>query len=103
MFHREAVMWKRLIHTNIVPFIGVILDPLQFVSKWMPGGDLTNYIGLNPRVNRINLVSPVLVPPRNTALFFCQLVDVARGIHYLHLCNVIHGDLKGVSTSSPGF
>lgn len=96
-------MWKRLIHANIVPFIGVILDPLQFVSEWMPGGDLTSYICLNPRANRIDLVSPVLVPPRNRALFFCQLVDVARGLHYLHLCNVIHGDLKGVSTSPPGF
>ena len=39
MLHREAVMWKRLTHPNIVPFKGVTLDPLRIVSVWMPGGD----------------------------------------------------------------
>jgi len=63
-------MWKRLTHPNIVPFKGVTLDPLQIVSEWMPGGDLTDYISLNPQANRINLVSPFLPPPpRNTVLF----------------------------------
>jgi hypothetical protein len=37
--------------------------------------------------------------PRNTALLFCQLVGVAKGLHYLHFCGVVHGDLKGVGTS----
>ncbi|KAF9644348.1 kinase-like protein [Thelephora ganbajun] len=78
MLHREAVMWKRLTHVNIVPFKGVTLDPLRIVSEWMPGGDLTAYISQNPRANRIDL-----------------LVDVAEGLHYLHLCDIIHGDLKG--------
>lgn len=101
MLHREAVMWKRLIHANIVPFIGVTLDPLQIVSEWMPGGDLTSYIDVNPQASRVDLVSLVSVPPEDVTLFFCQLVDVAEGLHYLHRCDVIHGDLKGVSTSSP--
>ena len=26
----------------------------------------------------------------------CQLSDVAKGLCYLHSCNIIHGDLKGV-------
>jgi serine/threonine protein kinase len=30
----------------------------------------------------------------------CQLSDVARGLYYLHSCNVIHGDLKGVRDCS---
>ena len=29
-----------------------------------------------------------------------QLSDVAKGLCYLHSCNVIHGDLKGVRGSS---
>ena len=58
MLYREAVMWKRLDHPNIVPFKGVTLDPLRVVSEWMPGGDLTGYISQNPQTNRIRLVSP---------------------------------------------
>ena len=53
-------MWKRLRHQNIVPFIGVTQDPLQFVSEWMPNGDLMAYLGKNPGANRIALVSPRL-------------------------------------------
>jgi serine/threonine protein kinase len=30
------------------------------------------------------------------AYLSCQLSDVAKGLCYLHSCNIIHGDLKGV-------
>ena len=65
MLHREAVMWKQLIHDNIVPFKGVTLDPFQIVSEWMPGGDLTGYINTNPQASPIELVSLVSVPSCN--------------------------------------
>lgn len=61
----------------------------------MPGGELRSYLRENPQKNLINLVSQVLLawdvvslPP--------QLIGVAEGLAYLHSCNVIHGDLKGV-------
>ena len=63
MLHREAVMWKQLIHDNIVPFKGVTLDPFQIVSEWMPGGDLTGYINTNPHASPLKLVSLVSAPP----------------------------------------
>ena len=50
-------MWKRLIHPNIVPFVGVTVDPPQIASEWMPGGNLTSYIKSNPRKDRVSLVS----------------------------------------------
>ena len=50
-------MWKRLRHPNIVPLVGVMQDPLQFVSEWMPNGSLTEYLKKNPTANRIRLVS----------------------------------------------
>ena len=90
-------MWKRLTHPNIVPFKGVTLDPLRIVSVWMPGGDLTAYITRNPQTNRLNLVSQIWRLLKNMCLVFCELVDVAKGLQYLHLSDVIHGDLKGVS------
>ena len=56
-FLKEAVIWKRLRHSNIVPFIGVTRDPLQFVSEYLPNGTLTKYVKKNPSADRITLVS----------------------------------------------
>jgi serine/threonine protein kinase len=75
-FFKEAVVWKRLRHPNIVPFLGVTIKPLQFVSEWMPNGTLTHYVTKNPSVNRIALVSPSSSPSHriNTnALLSCWM------------------------------
>jgi len=51
-------MWKRLIHPNILPLLGVTITPPQLVSNWMPGGDLQEYkyIKKNADANRLGLV-----------------------------------------------
>ena len=54
----EAVVWKRLRHPNVVPFLGATA-PLQLVSEWMPNGTLTEYVNTNPGADRI---SPVCNP-----------------------------------------
>ncbi|KAF9645415.1 kinase-like protein [Thelephora ganbajun] len=77
-FCKEAVMWKRLAHSNIIPLLGVTITPFQLISDWMPGGDLPEYIKDNSDADLIGLLS-----------------DIAKGLCYLHSCNVIHGDLKG--------
>ena len=59
-FFKEAVVWKRLKHKNIVPLICVSVTPFQLISEWMPGGDLTEYVGKHPEADRLSLVS---VPP----------------------------------------
>ncbi|KAF9789156.1 kinase-like domain-containing protein, partial [Thelephora terrestris] len=79
-FCKEAVVWRRLNHPNIVPFKGVTFDPLQLMSEWIPGGELRLYIREHPEANLISL-----------------LLGVAKGLGYLHSCNVIHGDLKGTN------
>ena len=64
----------------------------------MENGSITQYVKKNPDVDRVGLVSEFV--PTVTTLFECQILqlwDVVDGIHYLHSCNVIHGDLKGVS------
>ena len=89
-------MWKHLSHQNIVPFKGVTLNPLQLFSEWMPGGELGKYTKENQRVNLINLVGSFLLASALNLTLVSQLLGVAEGLVYLHSCNVIHGDLKGV-------
>ena len=89
------MVWKHLEHPNIAPLLGVTVDPLQLISDWMPGGDLTEYIVNNPEAERLSLVG-VLSPSLHETLTSTQLSDVAEGLNYLHSCNVIHGDLKAV-------
>jgi serine/threonine protein kinase len=91
-------MWKRLTHPNILPLLGVTIDHFQLISNWMSGGDLSNYIKKHSGADRIGLVGvlPIafipLIPP-----YSChQLSDVAEGLCYLHSCDIVHGDLKGV-------
>ena len=93
-------MWKHLRHQNIVPFIGVTRDPLQFVSEWMPNGTLTQYLGKNPGVNRVDLVGFPLVTTTLLVPFSSKLLDVAEGLAYLHAKHATHGDLKGVRAYS---
>jgi len=65
-FCQEAVIWKRLRHLNILPLLGVTISPLQLISDWMPGGDLSEYIKTHPDADRLGLVSspPVAFVPR---------------------------------------
>ena len=50
-------MWKFLEHENIVPLLGVTESPSRSVSVWMSGGELLEYIGAHPSVDRHRLVS----------------------------------------------
>ncbi|KAF9644877.1 kinase-like protein, partial [Thelephora ganbajun] len=82
-FYREVVVWKRLQHPNIVPFLGVPArepPPLEIICDWMENSRVTEYVRANPKVDCTNL-----------------LWDVVDGLHYLHSCNVIHGNLKGAN------
>jgi hypothetical protein len=96
-------MWKYLKHPNILPFLGVTISPLQLISDWMACGTLREYIKKQPEADRLGLVGLSLVAtilrlPRK------QLSDVARGLHHLHSCNVIHRGIKGVrGRSEPCF
>ena len=58
MFCKEVVIWKRISHPNIVPFLGVLEGPapLCMVSEWMPNGNVRDYVGKNPEASRLQLV-----------------------------------------------
>jgi len=95
-----AVVWKNLAHPNVVPLLGVTTDPIQLVSGWMPDADLTGCIANHPDADRLSLVGVSLLLYCVTCLPLPQLSDVAKGLNYLHSCEVVHGDLKGVRDHS---
>jgi len=53
------VTWRTLRHENVLPLMGVIMSETQFamVSKWMPNGNIKQYVKTHPDENRFELVS----------------------------------------------
>ncbi|KAK7047917.1 hypothetical protein VNI00_006245 [Paramarasmius palmivorus] len=85
---REAIVWRQLKHPNLLPCLGLYyLDETQqricLVSPWMVNGNLSEFLRRHP------------VPSVNHRLQL--MLDIARGLFYLHTMHVIHGDLKGVN------
>jgi len=58
MFFREVVVWKRLQHPNVVPFLGAAakIPPFEIVCVWMEHDRITEYVRKNPGVDRFDLV-----------------------------------------------
>jgi len=52
-------MWRNLRHRNVLPLLGVMMSETQFamVSKWMPNGNIKQYVKARPDENRFELVS----------------------------------------------
>ncbi|KAJ8085079.1 hypothetical protein PM082_003861 [Marasmius tenuissimus] len=82
--HKEALLWTRLNHPNLLPFIGVnttLFHPdFCLVSPWMANGDIIRFLELNPRHDRLVLI-----------------LEISAGMAYLHECEIIHGDIKGAN------
>ncbi|OCH92666.1 kinase-like protein, partial [Obba rivulosa] len=81
----EAVVWKSLRHPNVTDFFGIYHNELGLclVSEWMPHGTVTEYLKKNPSGNRLKLASIIM--------------DVTKGLSYLHQNGIIHGDIKGTN------
>ncbi|KAH7922684.1 kinase-like protein [Leucogyrophana mollusca] len=81
---REAIIWSRVSHHNLLPFYGVFyLDDqhsrISLISPWMERGHIGQYLAQFPETDRDPLA-----------------MDIAQGIKHLHTSvpTVIHGDLK---------
>ena len=98
-----APIWKRLVHENILPFHGVdtSIFQLALVYDWGHNGNITQYLGSHPDVSRPELVSVLRFVRSPFADQYSKLLQVAKGLQYLHSLGIVHGDLKGVSDASP--
>ncbi|KAJ7823836.1 kinase-like domain-containing protein [Mycena olivaceomarginata] len=83
-FCREALVWQRLQHPFILPFIGIDHETfpgsLCMVSPWMENGTVLKYLKDHGKANVDRL-----------------LLETAQGLHYLHSHNIVHGDLRGAN------
>ncbi|KAJ3576323.1 hypothetical protein NP233_g491 [Leucocoprinus birnbaumii] len=81
---REVLVWQKLKHPNILPFIGLAFNlgrPAKFpalVSRWCGNGDMMQYLKSNPSYDQK----------------LATINGVARGLWYLHSQQVVHGDIK---------
>ncbi|KAF8058749.1 kinase-like domain-containing protein, partial [Lyophyllum atratum] len=79
---KESILWGQLSHPNLLPFYGVYRfnGEFAFVAPWMEHGTVVQYLENHPTSNRVLL-----------------LLDIVRGLQFLHGLGVIHGDLKGLN------
>ncbi|KAK7679043.1 hypothetical protein QCA50_017987 [Cerrena zonata] len=88
-FYRESMIWQRLKHQYILPFLGV-LDQSTFapylcmVSPWMEYGNINNCMKQLERNGH-----PVPLKDWTS--------QILLGLLYLHNEQVVHGDLRGAN------
>ncbi|KAJ7141851.1 kinase-like domain-containing protein [Mycena crocata] len=81
-FYREALIWQGLDNPHVLPFFGIDRDTFSptmcMVSPWMRQGTILTYLKETGRTD-INQL----------------LLEVTKGLHYLHCQGIVHGDLRG--------
>mmetsp|Transcript_9981 Transcript_9981/g.13725 ORF Transcript_9981/g.13725 Transcript_9981/m.13725 type:complete len:1417 (+) Transcript_9981:52-4302(+) len=103
---REIAIMKQLLHPNILRLFEVLDDPnvnkMYLVLEYMKMGDLVNILKSRPKDETNNYGNTHENNVNNTS-GFTPLSDyevwnifrqLASGIKYLHLRNVVHGDIK---------
>ncbi|KXN83012.1 RGS domain-containing serine/threonine-protein kinase A [Leucoagaricus sp. SymC.cos] len=83
--NREAVVWHKLKHENILPFLGLANDLGRFescpamISPYCERGTISDYLrSIQPTPEiRVRLIA-----------------GVAAGLEYLHSKDIVHGDIK---------
>ncbi|KAF9258926.1 kinase-like protein [Marasmius fiardii PR-910] len=78
--HARTANWNSLIHPNVLRFIGTCsqdADPLYIVTEYQELGNAQEFLQQHPNADRPQLV-----------------LDVARGMQFLHSRSFIHGSLK---------
>jgi serine/threonine protein kinase len=98
---RESHAWLDLLDPHILPYLGYCTDlglSVALISPFRSRGTVKQYLRSHSSANRQNFVSreaDQIGSPGLTPLD--QIIQVAKGLLYLHANNIIHGDLCAVS------
>mmetsp|Transcript_26920 Transcript_26920/g.59157 ORF Transcript_26920/g.59157 Transcript_26920/m.59157 type:complete len:447 (-) Transcript_26920:619-1959(-) len=87
LFKMEVKIWSELDHPACVKFLGVCLDPKEYIllCALCEGGSLSH---------RHFYARQARKPPLSTAALVHQATTIAEGMEYLHERNIMHRDLK---------
>ncbi|EIN06484.1 kinase-like protein, partial [Punctularia strigosozonata HHB-11173 SS5] len=82
---REALPWRQLNHPNVLPFLGIERDTqppwLCLVSPWIDFGNILRYLEVHSTVTSVDKL----------------MLEITKGLAYLHSQFIIHGDLRGAN------
>ncbi|KAJ7574150.1 kinase-like domain-containing protein, partial [Mycena floridula] len=80
---REASIWRRLVHPNVLPFIGICND----IAPWP--------VLLSPFYKHCHIQKYLATQATHgTADKMAMIAAITSGLEYLHSKNIVHGDLK---------
>eukprot|EP00727_Mastigamoeba_balamuthi_P002678 m51a1_g12407 putative serine threonine kinase (997) ;mRNA; r:699751-704568 len=79
---KEIALLSEIRHPNVLLFMGACMEPhnMFIVTEWMDMGNLRQVISSGPQLEK----------QRGIAI----LTSICSALKYLHLCNIVHRDLK---------
>ncbi|KAJ3485093.1 hypothetical protein NLI96_g5192 [Meripilus lineatus] len=98
-FRRCSLIAFNMHHENVLEVLGIVDDPafhgFSLVCPWMEIGDLRNHLDQQTRNGQLS--GRKLVRTVNQ-----WLLEIAKGLDYLHEHGVVHGDVRGVNVLLDG-
>ena len=93
---KEIIIWKEHQHPSLLKFFaGCLFDKPKFlVSPYCKNGNALEYLKLRPDASRPKMASTIPNSRLRGRLTCLQLLDVSRGMLFLHTAKIVHGDLK---------
>lgn len=83
-FQREVAVLATAIHPAVLRMIGATESmPFAIITDWMPNGSLYHDLHVHHRLDQ-------------TGKTICAF-DIARGMQFLHKCQIVHRDLKSLN------
>ena len=84
-FKQEVALMLQTKHPRIVNCYGLCLSPMQAVFEYMNGGSLESALRENeiPKVSQLDWSIKARI-----------LLDMGEAVYYLHLHQIVHGDLR---------
>ncbi|CAL1715484.1 unnamed protein product [Somion occarium] len=86
-FYREAIVWRQLRHPNILPLLGIDDQTFQWYSPCM----------VSPLCSKGDVVTAMrdFEPQVALGIVDTWLLQIAKGLEYLHDQGIVHGDVRG--------